>query len=293
MTNKMPVVGKRYKTMPQFSRPYIIEVIAITNKWIVAKTNKYFSFENEVIENFLLDGWEKEFEELPEDNLQETEGARVGENQLPEIGSFYRRFDSTGAWECQDLYIERTPNGKRFARMWATDAKKPEEFDLKKGFWKHFELIPYGTPLPERNKGNETPNPVDLEKGEVNEVERALERFKLAINSVEARAMTGETGIVEKVLSRAHALEAEKNERPLINNYHDTNCTCCGIKLGPIACKSSFKLGIFCSVKCGDMSKPEPKIDIQKPSVEPVSIWKDVSELPKQLEHHLIKFDDA
>jgi len=73
---------------------------------------------------------------------------------------------------------------------------------------------------------------------EVSEVERALERFKLAIDSVEARAMTGETGIVEKVLSRA---------QNLINALE---------------------------------SKPEPKIDMKEECVEPVSIWKDVSELP-------------
>jgi len=89
-------------------------------------------------------------------------------------------------------------------------------------FFLNFEELPDSNPQkPEEVQVKETPNPVDLEKKEVNEVERALERFKLAINSAEARAMTGETGIVEKVLGRAqnlvNALEAERNERAVMS----------------------------------------------------------------------------
>jgi hypothetical protein len=70
-----------------------------------------------------------------------------------------------------------------------------------------------------------------------------------------------------------------KSEPEINRKERSTYCTCCGTKiLGVIACASSFKSGLFCSAKCANMKEN---------CVEPVSIWKDVSELPKDhLEKH-------
>lgn len=91
----------------------------------------------------------------------------------------------------------------------------------------------------ERNRVNKTPNPVDLEKGEVSEVDRAL--------------------------------EADKR----INLPKEPNWV--GVDL---AKRQSWS----------NMSKPEPKIDIKEERVEPVSIWKDVGELPRVCGTVLIKW---
>lgn len=44
-----------------------------------------------------------------------------------------------------------------------------------------------------------------------------------------------------------------------------------------------------CTTPVVDLSKPEPKIDIKEERVEPVSIWKDVSELPNHYTEVLLK----
>lgn len=138
MTNKIPVVGKRYKLRNQFGRGNgeIVMVVSV----------------------------EKDFS----CKIYHEKSDRVWDEPLP-LASFCNI--------CEEL-----PD---------SNSQKPEEVQV-----------------------NKTPNPVDLEKKEVNEVERALERFKLAINSAEARAMTGETGIVEKVLNRAQDLINALESKP-------------------------------------------------------------------------------
>ena len=127
-------------------------------------------------------------------------------------------------------------------------------------FWDFFEELP--TTL------QKTEEVQISDKGEVSEVERASNLLRLAIGSAEARAMTGETGIVEKVLSRAKslidALEAEKlgdKKEVLGDNLGEKQAS-----------------NLEASVP-NNMSKPEPKIDMKEECVDSVSIWKDVGEL--------------
>ena len=93
---------------------------------------------------------------------------------------------------------------------------------------------------------NETPNSVDLEKIEVNKVEWALEELKDRIKNQDGIHTL--TMYAKKLVA---ALEAEK--MPEVG---------CG--------KEAYNKWV--------MSKPEPKIDMKEERVEPVSIWKDVSE---------------
>ena len=102
-------------------------------------------------------------------------------------------------------------------------------------FWNWFEELP---------EDNKTPNPVDLEKGEVNEVEKALEELKEEIKTtektIERVCKVGNWTpnlLIMKAQKLVDALGAEKN-----------------------------------------MSKEEPKIDMKEERVKPVSIWKDVNE---------------
>lgn len=97
---------------------------------------------------------------------------------------------------------------------------------------------------------NETPNSVDLEKIEVNKVEWALEELKDRIKNQDGIHTL--TMYAKKLVA---ALEAEK--MPEVG---------CG--------KEAYNKWV--------MSKPEPKIDMKEERVEPVSIWKDVSELPEK-----------
>ena len=313
MTNKMPVVGKKYRTMPQFSRPYVIEVIAITNKWIVAKTNKYFSFENEVIENFLLDGWEKEFEELLEDNLQETEEMKVNERANPvDLEKVDRWLPISCAPKCGSVITvkqgDKIFKAHRFLNKW---------YSLYEG------------------GGNEEVYPESwLEKGEINKVERALEELnnELEFRKTPALKIFNNGELWQSCYDDLHikaqklidALEAEKQKgttdqenkyfqagwvaaREMFRKANDETKEAMKLMkfqvdnyckeyinevdprfLPPLFIKTLERarnlLNALDKQFCSKELKPEAKIDIQKPSVEPVSIWKDVSELPKNLD---------
>jgi hypothetical protein len=119
----------------------------------------------------------------------------------------------------------------------------------------------------EEVKVNQTPNPVDLEKKEVNKVERALGELKDALTKQDNNESHS---YLYAVISTAAqnlviALETEKEvTQEDWEKYHANH-----------KYKSEYQEDI--------MSKPEPKIDMKEERVEPVSIWKNVSELPEGL----------
>jgi len=106
-------------------------------------------------------------------------------------------------------------------------------------------------PADNEPKANETPNPVDFKNEEVNEVDRALKELKEEINYLENKGIIDFEAYL-KLRTRSQilvdALEAEKTV----------------------------------------MSKLEPKINIKEEHVDPVSIWKDVSELPDDFKGDVI-----
>ena len=103
-------------------------------------------------------------------------------------------------------------------------------------------------------------NPVDLEKGEVNKIEKALEaEKKVTQKHYDLEAVTR----LEIIDSNGRSY-VNLHANPMKFSYQDDGKT----------------LKIFCGNK-EDMSKPEPKIDMKEERVDPVSIWKDVSDLPK------------
>lgn len=114
-------------------------------------------------------------------------------------------------------------------------------------------------------------NKVDLEKGEVREVERALEELKNQIVSfrlnfdMDYKPMRYLPDAAQNLIN---ALETEK--KPFFKVREEGQFE--GL---PPSAEALARYG---------MTKPEPKIDMKEECVEPVSIWKDVSELPKILE---------
>jgi hypothetical protein len=203
MTNKIPVVGKRYKLRNQFGRGNgeIVMVVSV----------------------------EKDFS----CKIYHEKSDRVWDEPLP-LASFCNI--------CEEL-----PD---------SNSQKPEEVQV-----------------------NKTPNPVDLEKKEVNEVERALEELKSELKD-------WFEGFPDFFLSKP-----------------ECNHTWAGKRIGDTCddCDDKFfsKVRPFCqngvyytlrkaqslidALDAEYMSKPEPKIDIKEERVDPRSIWKDVSELPEGL----------
>lgn len=150
-------------------------------------------------------------------------------------------------------------------------------------------------------KVNKTPNPVDFEKGEVNEIDRALEKLKECakpINYMSWRTSIDYEELREAAQNLVEALEAKKK---VTQEHYDLEAVTrleiidsngrSYVNLHANPMKFSYQddgktLKIFCN---NDMSKPEPKIDIKEERVEPISIWKDVGNLPKVPTDCLIK----
>jgi len=264
----MPVVGQRYIVSPQFSvTSYVVEVIAITDKWIAVKTNKYFSFDNEIIESFLLDGWQESLKELPTSNSREKEEVRVG--------NIYKHLENGADYKLAGIDSGDHAICIKLDEKGNAIIPTINEIPTVDKFWLMFA---------KNDKGNKNPNPVDFEKEEVSEVERALKDLKaILMKATLSNIYYHEQYKEMKVLAEnlVNALEAEKKIR---------RCDHCGNRLGTIACKSSFKLGNFCSAKCADFDalKPEPKIDMKEECVEPASIWKPISQLNKNENNDLL-----
>ena len=145
--------------------------------------------------------------------------------------------------------------------------ERPNEFWRPLAFNRMFEELPdSNSQKPEEVQVNKTTNPVDLEKKEVSEVERALEELKRVLHdtpysdALHPDDVISSRNHLKKVTENlVNALKAEKTEIRLKTQSH----------ISELDLKAKQ-----------DMSKPEPKIDIKEERVEPVSIWKDVSELP-------------
>jgi hypothetical protein len=162
--------------------------------------------------------------------------------------------------------------------------------------------------LPE-DKVNKTTNPVDLEKEEVNEVERALEADKqkgiteqdnkyFQAGWVAARAMFRKANDETKEAMKLLQFQVDNHCKEYINEVDPRFLPPLFIRTLERA--KNLLEALNEQFTNNDMSKPEPKIDIQKPSVEPVSIWKDIEALPKDEDEeedrnlqYLIEWEDG
>ena len=201
MTNKMPVVGQRYLS----TRTGWECELKRFNEETATAYDKYGTRLECVATRF----WDY-FEELPEDNLQETE-------EVPVVASKDFMEGYNAGWN---------------------------DFGFKKDY--RFKESTDNEP-----KGNKTPNPVDFEKGEVNE------KAKNLVTALKAEKANTKTGWKET-----------KGNKLSWDEFRD-------------------KHG---EPQAEDMSKPEPKIDIKEECVDPINIWKDVSELPKICGTVLVKW---
>ncbi len=216
MTDKMPVVGRRYREISQESPAFEMQEISGDQFW-----GKYLDTGHKM-------GWKlcmgmeaffEQFEELPEDNSQETEKVQIKDWHIPRI-------------DMNNFELGIAPK----AGEWVKCPHMPATPEFNKWFKEKFNCCPLtGKKLDE---GNETPNPVDLQKGEVNEVEKALASLE--------------------------------NKRHYNKGWDD----------GSNFAFDHIKKEVNNLTLKDNMSKPEPKIETKKERVEPVSIWKDVSELP-------------
>jgi hypothetical protein len=275
MTNKMPVVGQRYrhkKTNSLYRLAFGLgysDYVAVNEQ--DSKNTFFYSDAPSSIKLF----WEN-FEELPTSNLQENE-------EVQDISICFRCGKKGG--------IDSEHKCNRFAGLGGGGG----------------ETI--------------TPNPVDLEKGEISEIERASEWLKKVLDKsmgldMKKKPVVSLEGAAQSLLA---ALEAEKTKGTTEseNKY---------FQAGWIAARTMFRkandetkeamklLQFQVDNHCkeyinevdprflpplfirtleraknllealseqftnNDMSKPEPKIDMKEERVEPVSIWKDVSE---------------
>jgi hypothetical protein len=177
--------------------------------------------------------------------------------------------------------------------------------------------------------GKQSRQPVDLEKKEVSEVERALEESKHILRERYSNPEYGQELLADTLGNLVTALEAEKNQKKLGLNaifpnaeyvYSESNLD---IPEPTITFQTPDQpeLG-FNSPTWSNMSKPEPKKEIKiefrpipnckkhnkrlindkvgcEECVETVSIWKDVSKLPhpkdRRLDNQdlLLKMDDG
>jgi hypothetical protein len=230
MTNKIPVVGKRYKG-DGICFPSEVICMDITYSHIRGVIINCQSQWDNSFRSYEPDLFWKAFEELPEDNLQKQE-------EVPEVASKDFMEGYNAGWN---------------------------DFGFKKDYR-------FKEPADNEPKVNETPNLVDFEKGEVNKVERALEELKDVLNLIKITGPIKHTHhewFYEKAINLVIALEAEKKSRACETN-----------KIGMSQDKNDEKQAIFAHPL---ESKTEPKIDMKKERVEPVSIWKNVSELPEGL----------
>jgi uncharacterized protein (DUF342 family) len=124
------------------------------------------------------------------------------------------------------------------------------------------------------DKSNQTTNPVDFKKEEVNKVDLALEELKnILMKATLSNAYYHEQYKEMKELAQklVDVLEAEKSAMNLVKDTLKK-----GIKqMKDFNAKMDEKY---------PMSKLDTKIDTKEECVEPVSIWKDVNELPRCLD---------
>jgi hypothetical protein len=287
MTNKLPVVGKRYR-MKYRVEGYdyeVVEVICI--KPTHSKTYHIFWMDTNSTMNgaeYLEDFWNK-FEELPEDNSQEIKATFQTADE-PHLG-----FNSTTWGDAEDnlqgiekVKVNEKANlmqliDKLYAKLWSATEQEPETygemFDLICQISKYVHLFDHTQNLMNALEANKKPF------------------FKIR-----------EEGYFEGLPPSKEALAKEEENEP--KEYSKTICPSCNTEIAFSQREFNYKAAIF-DYKTGkwfhsecytrdykrkDMSKPEPKIDTKKERVEPVSIWKNVSELPDFHGniHCLIKF---
>jgi hypothetical protein len=155
-------------------------------------------------------------------------------NKMPVVGQRY--LSTRTGWECEL---------KRFNEETATayDKYGTRLECVATRFWDYFEELPEDNlQETEEVKVNKKANPVDFEKGEVNEVERALEELKKSL---------------------VKPISANLNE-DVAKSWRDQYF---------LVCKAGWNLVNALETE-RNMSKPEPKIDIKEERVDPVSLEK-------------------
>ena len=235
MTNKLPVVGRRYKLRNQLGSGNgdIVMVVSVEKDF---SCKVYFEkFDRVADQPLSLASFCNICEELPEDNLHKPvdfESKEVNEELVREalvkgisqMKQFNERMD------------RQYPNSIDKAGEWVKCPYSPATPKFNKWFKKIFNCCPItGKKLEEVN---EVLNPADLKKEEVNQVERALEKLKLKLHEFEG----DHSGWCE---SQYH-YDLFGSITNLINALDNQ--------------KNSYQL------------KPEPKTDIKEERVEPVMI---------------------
>jgi len=219
MTDKLPVVGKKYRLQKRYLDNNNDKTTCENKKVIVTKIKEregdYLIHykDDDGITNCLssISFLGLYYEEDSEDNLQKTKEVKV--NKLDEA--------------LKKLYTTENASS-----------------DIEGSIRLIIEFL---------RQANETLNPVDLEKKEVNKIDRALNCLQMGLSwETREQRLAWFDLTVERFFAREEQdAKINKEYERLQKEYRD------------------------------NLSKEEPKIDMKEKRVEPVSIWKDVSELPK------------
>lgn len=265
MTSKLPVVGKRYRYRNFPKMEATVNAIKEGPLFTATQTGPFVHFElgqGPIRLDCFWDSFLDLDEELPDSNPQEAE------KQVSEVERALEELKN----EVKKIYVlQKSPQSKdadmldlnlSLITFAAEKLVLILEAEKRKGTTnqenKYFQAGWVGAREMFRKANSETKEAMDLLQFQVNNY------CKEYINEVDPAFLPP---LFIKTLERAknllEALEAEKK----INFPKEPNWV--GVDL---AKEQSWS----------NVSKPEPEIDMKEDRVEPVSIWKDVSELPKE-----------
>jgi len=257
MTNKMPVVGQRYRgcNKKEFEVVFIFEA----NKQCVVYSESTGLWVQYIPTFFDY------FEELPASNSQKPEEEPKLSIYCSQCGKDFKtlssKYEVSGSFISAEKSCECKPN------------------------------------YVASNYIREEPN--SQEKEEISEIERVLEESKRILRERYSNPEYGQELLADTLKNLVIAVEAGKIEsRRGIAEYtpsdfmkHMERCED-ALKNMPkpavtFQTPDQPELG-FNSPTWSDVSKQEPKIDMKEECVEPVSIWKDVSKLPEEMQGQVL-----
>jgi len=248
MTNKMPVVGKRYRATKH--RNYIILVSDVNHNYI-SYIHDLGKDDYSMVHAMLIDEFWGEFEELPNSNLQKPEEVQVDleKKEVNEVERALKELKEELAdnpFQIRGYVSEACINWKGWYNILNKKAQAlVNALESEKDRCNNTCI----TPVVDLSKPEEAQNLINVLEADK---DTPKEHYDLgAVTRLEVIDDNGRS----YVNLQANLLEF---------SYQDGGKT----------------LKIFCS-KNQDMSKPEPQIDMKEERVDPVSIWKDINKLQR------------
>jgi len=305
MTNKMPVVGKRYTlkkdgsefiAIPQASKIRMCSTKYTSQDMLIESENLDILFEklpeHEAEINIPLNVTVSRkdnpelFKELPENNLQETEEEPKLKIKCDKCGKNFKVLSFNNNPIGAFISAEPDCNCTKGYNSQETEEVQVKPSETKRN-WTFKEIKDELVKAASKDiKNNE-----DFKKKEVNEVERALEELK-----ERDKVLIGAQNVIKAVeaekknMSKHYYLGKAQDapEDGYVQVGHGTELYQRLVNIHPTIV-SKTKDAFFVKVT----SKPEPKTDMKEERVEPVSIWKNMDQLLYKSSSIIIKSDQG